>query len=294
MRRHPFLILVSVVVGALLAASAVLCAVKVTAGTGRPPAITLTVNELSAPWATDYESRATRVKVNSTASEQLTVRIWHDGRNILTYRNVDDGEELELRIAREYAQGRWYATASARGHKASVSIPVAQNWSLLSSRDSLPAPCSTVSWFFETEGSAKDSDTLRQEIQAILDNISRSSGLTFVQVFRADAADLTYSWESLGSFGNPGVGGFQTSDARTYRGWVTINANAVAHDRSTIILHETAHALGLGHVTDPAQVMHPRPTSEGLSELGTGDRAGLAWLYHPDTCDAPELGPTSK
>lgn len=42
-----------------------------------------------------------------------------------------------------------------------------------------------------------------------------------------------------------------------------------------VLLHELAHAVGLGHVLDPTQVMYPQTTSSE-SVFGAGDRAGLA------------------
>ena len=50
-----------------------------------------------------------------------------------------------------------------------------------------------------------------------------------------------------------------------------------------VLLHELAHAVGLGHVIDPTQVMYPRTTSSE-SEFGAGDRAGLAALGAPAGC----------
>lgn len=50
-----------------------------------------------------------------------------------------------------------------------------------------------------------------------------------------------------------------------------------------VLLHELAHAVGLGHVLDPTQVMYPQATNSE-SEFGAGDRAGLAALGAPVGC----------
>ena len=56
-----------------------------------------------------------------------------------------------------------------------------------------------------------------------------------------------------------------------------------------VLLHELAHAVGLGHVLDPTQVMYPQ-TTNGESQYGAGDRAGLAALGRPAGCH-PEPAP---
>jgi len=61
-----------------------------------------------------------------------------------------------------------------------------------------------------------------------------------------------------------------------------------------VLLHELAHAMGLGHVDDPTQVMYYR-TTNSESQFGAGDRAGLTALGAAAGCrpaPAPRpLGP---
>jgi hypothetical protein len=60
-----------------------------------------------------------------------------------------------------------------------------------------------------------------------------------------------------------------------------------------VLLHELAHAVGLGHVLDPTQVMYPQ-TTHSESQFGAGDRAGLAALGAAAGCHpAPPARPLS-
>lgn len=43
-----------------------------------------------------------------------------------------------------------------------------------------------------------------------------------------------------------------------------------------VVMHELGHVLGLGHVDDPDQLMHPEGTV--ANTFADGDRAGLARL----------------
>ena len=57
-----------------------------------------------------------------------------------------------------------------------------------------------------------------------------------------------------------------------------------------VLLHELAHAVGLGHVLDPTQVMFPQ-TTNSESVFGAGDRAGLTALGAAAGCrTAPAPG----
>lgn len=47
-----------------------------------------------------------------------------------------------------------------------------------------------------------------------------------------------------------------------------------------IVVHELSHVLGLDHVTDPAELMHP--VSSARADLGPGDRQGLALVGQAD------------
>ena len=53
-----------------------------------------------------------------------------------------------------------------------------------------------------------------------------------------------------------------------------------------VLLHELAHAVGLGHVLDPTQVMYVQ-TTNSESEYGAGDREGLAAVGAAAGCHPP-------
>ncbi len=53
-----------------------------------------------------------------------------------------------------------------------------------------------------------------------------------------------------------------------------------------VLLHELGHAVGLGHVLDPTQVMYPQ-VKNSLPEFGAGDREGLAAVGAAAGCHPP-------
>jgi hypothetical protein len=52
----------------------------------------------------------------------------------------------------------------------------------------------------------------------------------------------------------------------------------------TVLQHELGHAVGLGHILDPFQLMSPVPL---VTDWGTGDRAGLKELGAGPCLDVP-------
>ena len=74
-------------------------------------------------------------------------------------------------------------------------------------------------------------------------------------------------------------------------GVVVINASAGLKDGfdrapslGTVLQHELGHAVGLGHILDPFQLMSPVPV---VTDWGTGDRAGLEELGEGPCLDVP-------
>jgi hypothetical protein len=59
-------------------------------------------------------------------------------------------------------------------------------------------------------------------------------------------------------------------------GFAYISTDGPMFTRQGVVLHELAHVLGLDHVDTHGEVMQPYAT--GMSGLGPGDRAGLAFM----------------
>jgi hypothetical protein len=92
--------------------------------------------------------------------------------------------------------------------------------------------------------------------------------------------------------GNWGWGGYAWSasrgQARAYSGTVVIDSGQVPRMdrrmRTSLYLHEIGHAVGLDHVGDPRQVMHPRLIASTPTKFASGDLAGLKKLGRAAGC----------
>ena len=72
-------------------------------------------------------------------------------------------------------------------------------------------------------------------------------------------------------------------------GWIAINADdpnppgfGSPDDQGPVVLHEWGHVMGLDHVEERGQLMHP--AGGGVSDLGLGDREGLRRLGRSEGC----------
>ena len=153
-------------------------------------------------------------------------------------------------------------------------------------------------------------DAGRADLAEALTRLSAASGLQFVDdgdtsevpstdraAYQPDRygerwAPLLIGWVPAGATDlgiGSGAQGLSLSVALPARGGPSIVTGQVVLDASNrlaagfgpgttdgeVLLHELAHAVGLGHVLDATQVMYPQ-TTNGESQFGAGDRAGLA------------------
>jgi matrixin len=170
-------------------------------------------------------------------------------------------------------------------------------------------PCRPVHWVMRPDGAPPDAPGLVEEA---LSRLSAASGLRFVfdgttdeawsedrSPFQPDRygdrwAPVLLTWATADEVPAlagtvAGMGGSQAAAAGAT--WVYVTG-AVAIDTGwtdtvaestegrtairAILMHEFGHLLGLDHVDDPAELMHPE--YQGQEGLGPGDLAGLAEL----------------
>ena len=175
-------------------------------------------------------------------------------------------------------------------------------------------PCSPIRWVFDPSGAPEDA---REVISLAMARISDASGLTFEyggmtsetpsrerSLLSADGqqwAPVLVAWVPGGSTDLPlgdaerGVTvpvAVRDGGPRVFvTGQVLFNSDKQLlpgfEDRhaswGAVVLHELVHLVGLDHVDDPRQLMHPTP-GFGPVELGAGDLAGLAAVGAGNGC----------
>ena len=79
-------------------------------------------------------------------------------------------------------------------------------------------------------------------------------------------------------------------------GWIAINANdpnppgfTSPDDQGPVVLHEWGHVMGLDHVGERGQLMHP--AGGGVADLGPGDLEGLRLVGRSQGCRTTPVVP---
>ena len=158
-------------------------------------------------------------------------------------------------------------------------------------------PCSTVTWFYDRSQEPAASVGIRADIEAALALLAQETGLSFAETNDPAAARLTIRWDALtGAYADAAaVGGRQNG-----RGSVTINTlnwwptdqwpgfgrivqpdGSSSIGRGWMLVHETMHAMGMGHVNDVTAIMNP---VAGATALNAGDLDGLHTMYLNNPC----------
>lgn len=184
-------------------------------------------------------------------------------------------------------------------------------WQLMTGQATF-LPCSTVQWFWDTEGQPENRSKMRQTTREALQFVSDATGLTFAETTDPDSADIDFNWKYddakyPGAAGYAGVGresGYVTlnpNDPWTsdeWAGWGTITRGYVTPEgyvgqrrrdgNGDLVLHEIGHVLGLGHVDDERQAMNAGASVTGRIGFGPGDLDGLSTMYKSQPCPRPE------
>lgn len=170
-------------------------------------------------------------------------------------------------------------------------------------------PCTPVTYGVNDTGAY---DGFRADLDQVLDEISKHTGLTFVYAGKstqaawsgsprgpkvtnpdADRFMLLISWATARQVPDlrgwtAGVGGFQNDQyGFAEEGGVSLDLDWLkslrkggmsARDRDilvTLLRHELGHAVGLGHARQRVQVMFPSADDENRYGWGAGDLTGL-------------------
>lgn len=162
------------------------------------------------------------------------------------------------------------------------------------------SPCDAIEYVVNPDGAPDEwEDLLRSSVAAI----SAATGLVFSNEGTTDDRDFE---GRFGPGGSPrpvlvgwadadevegldgdvaGLAGPMSRDDGIFQTYVTgrvvLDSEAFddigdARDQRAIVMHELGHLVGLDHVDDPTQLMYKENT--GVTELGRGDRSGLAIL----------------
>jgi hypothetical protein len=244
--------------------------------------------------------------IRNTTSETATASLL-DGATELRSTTIPAGGSGRLTVlipAQPASQpSRTYrlVISTASGLRTDVPVVSANGWSPDAS-GAFAAPCTTVAWSYEPAGQPRTASRMLSDIEATLRRIEPLTGLRFSRTAQPDAAQIRFRW----SPGSDGLG-YGTSRSATGRVTGTVDLGArywylsnawrgfSRNVRQGIPGHNWAIAHGVLTLLGLDQTSTPRNLMNGLvsaystnlpqnARFGTGDRAGLAYLYQPQTC----------
>lgn len=162
------------------------------------------------------------------------------------------------------------------------------------------SPCRPIAYVVNPHGGPHGALAF---IRSAVAAISRASGLAFD--YQGTTTDTGFAHRSAGDpvligfaapgaikgmsveSGHIGLGGstayevglgrsvYRTGMVALRSDWFGSSTTSTAEKRA-VVMHELGHVLGLGHVSDPHELMNAE--NVGLTSLGPGDRRGLALL----------------
>lgn len=191
-------------------------------------------------------------------------------------------------------------------------LAAAEDWTYLIDEGARWDPCTPIKWTYNPAGQAYNA---LGDVTSAFAQIAAASGLTFQYVGTSqvvylgdddvlpDDSGIAVGWANAGQLSGlsgsvVGLGGAKGSSIagkdvgwELRQGWVTLDNNDpfkpaagfAAGGWGPVVLHETLHALGLGHAQLPRQLMYPvsGPTN---ATFGPGDLAGMAKIGLPAGC----------
>lgn len=232
----------------------------------------------------------TTITLAATAAMLAAVVVWHPAEQLDPVRRaVGLGPERQLPAPSVVERGGTFTWAMTQPGS---SEPV--GWD----------PCQEIRYRINPAGGPPGGDEL---IERALDRASAATGLAFADEGETDDRPfpggvklfgrpdpVVIGWADAGEYADlagtvAGVGGAVAERdtggrLRFVSGGVVLDveaftATSVAQQprvMEAIVLHEVAHVVGLGHVSEPMELMYADNT--GQVELGPGDREGLARL----------------
>jgi hypothetical protein len=248
----------------------------------------------------------TGLRKRTTACTEAKARKQPDECQVTVWRTYDDAGRYTITVKQGKAKldsRKVTITSAPRPWSPPAGWKQPAGWSLSEGQATF-APCSVVPWTLDRTGETPDRAGTISDIRQALGILSAETGLTFTEVGDTASSAIDYSWKPLGADGAAGLGGgyggHGTVELSLDADWTTdrwAGANLVTHTwtdasgnwtwtlpgRAWLIVHETMHALGIGHVDDPTEVMNP--VASNLTALGDGDLDALHTMYRNNPCN---------
>lgn len=245
-------------------------------------------------WFLPYDARPRHIEVTVYGDRDSV--LWRGRPSLSQF----DELQLPPKPFDDLNNGRYDAVVAFKGDVYDFVLEVRHDYSALLTHEGEPVayePCRELRWYYDDNREpTSNKGSVPREFASVAQEMMEATGVRFTRSKGRSNADLVISWKEFRGGGPSATGGSSFSwrhgdeDAYLSYGHIDLNRSDTwargqsESPRTSLLLHELGHVMGLGHVDVKERLMYPVYSEGSPDHFTRPERKGLRELYKPASC----------